>query len=78
MISDSEILAGIQQKILLSLPTEKETRMVPLISEPATVSECLEQTTLDAISCTPDLLALDPDIVLEELKEERRVRARIQ
>lgn len=77
MISDSVVLAGLEQKVLLSLPTEDEKKKIPTSVEPLSISKCLEKITLEPISCLPELLALDPDLVQEELKKQRKTRARI-
>lgn len=77
MIPDAEILRGIPQKALLSLPSETEKLTVREPKGNIHNSELIESKTMPAISEQPELLALDPDRVLETLKKERHTRRKI-
>lgn len=73
MVSDADILAGIPQKTFISLPSKAEKYEV---KSPETVapSQLKESKTTEPISTLPELIGLDPDMVLDELKKERKTK----
>lgn len=77
MIPDADVLRGIPQRALLSLPTEEEKLTLRSPEQDHNISEVRETKKVTAISEQPELLALDPDRVLETLKKERHIRRKI-
>lgn len=75
MISDAEVLAGIPQKVLYSLPTKEEKLVIQ--KQEKKVSLARSEDTVEPITCQPDLLALDPDLVQEMSKRERQKRRKV-
>lgn len=77
MIPDAEVLRGIPQRALLSLPTEAEKLTIQEPEQNVHISKASETNTVSAISEQPELVALDPERVLETLKKERHTRKKI-
>lgn len=78
MISDVQVLEGIEQKVLFSLPTEEEKLKVGQSVGPTNVSEPREVLKVSPISEQPELLALDTDLVLDLAKKGRHTKRRFE
>ncbi|KAM9931020.1 hypothetical protein OXX59_000086 [Metschnikowia pulcherrima] len=82
MVSDREIISGIPQKELISEIANSPTQTSRLVKRDLATSNAevkkphAKPVITEPISMLPELTALDPDLIPEELKKERRKRTK--
>ena len=82
MVSDREIILGIPQKELISEIGNSRTQVSELVKRDIATSNAEDKKSharpviTEPISMLPELSALDPDLIAEELKKERRKRTK--
>lgn len=84
-MSSQDIIAGLPQAVLVYPPDQKPVDIGKANREMAKKAErntvfvgVQESDDLVKIDVLPELKALDPDMVSEELKRQRKVRRRVQ
>ena len=82
MVSDREIILGIPQKELISEIANSPTQISKLVKLDLATSNAEDKKSharpviTEPRSTLPELSALDPDLIAEELKKERRKRTK--